>query len=124
MKILKKKKEGFSQDIETLVDEKTVSTLDVLADVEVATILEHLVDEHENVDSETVSEENLKEYNELPFHVVAKGESFFSISKKYNIYMYNLERWNDFKRTQILRIGDVIYLADPKKPDNIKSKAK
>lgn len=64
-----------------MVDEKTVSTLDVLADVEVATILEHLVDEHENVDSETVSEENLKEYNELPFHVVAKGESFFRYLK-------------------------------------------
>lgn len=51
----------------------------------------------------------------LPIHVVAKGDSLFSISKRYNIKMYKIERWNGFKRTQVLKIGNVIYLADPKK---------
>ena len=51
----------------------------------------------------------------LPIHVVEKGDSLFSISKRYNIKMYQIERWNGFKRSQVLKIGDVIYLADPKK---------
>jgi len=50
-------------------------------------------------------------------HKVTSGDSLFSISKKYNIYMYNLENWNDFKRSQVLHIGDIIYLADPKSQD-------
>ena len=25
----------------------------------------------------------------------------------------NLENWNDFKRSQVLHIGDIIYLAEP-----------
>ena len=51
----------------------------------------------------------------LPIHVIAKGDSLYSISKQHNIKMYLIERWNGFKRSKILKIGDVIYLADPKK---------
>lgn len=51
----------------------------------------------------------------LPIHVISKGDSLFSISKRYNIKMYQIERWNGFKRSKILKIGDVIYLANPKK---------
>jgi len=47
-------------------------------------------------------------------HVVQKGESLFSISKKYNIQMKAIEHWNGIKRSQILKVGDVIYLAEPK----------
>jgi len=51
----------------------------------------------------------------LPVHVVKKGESLFSISKKYNIHMKAIEKWNDLSRSNILKVGDVIYLANPKK---------
>lgn len=51
----------------------------------------------------------------LPIHVIETGDSLFSISKRYNIKMFKIERWNDFKRSKILKIGDVMYLADPKK---------
>jgi len=51
----------------------------------------------------------------LPVHMVAKGDSLFSIAKRYDIKIYQIERWNGFKRSKILNIGDVIYLADPKK---------
>jgi type IV pilus assembly protein PilF len=51
----------------------------------------------------------------LPVHVIVKGDSLFSVSKKYNIHMKSLERWNNFSRTKLLSIGDVIYLANPKK---------
>lgn len=51
----------------------------------------------------------------LPIHVVELGDSLYSISKRYNLKMYQIERWNDLKRSEILNIGDVIYLTDPKK---------
>ncbi|WP_426358600.1 type IV pilus biogenesis/stability protein PilW [Pseudocolwellia sp. HL-MZ19] len=51
----------------------------------------------------------------LPIHVIEKGDSLYSISKQHNIKMYLIERWNGFKRSKVLKIGDVIYLADPKK---------
>lgn len=51
----------------------------------------------------------------LPIHVIASGDSLFSISKRYNIKMYRIERWNGLQRSNILKLGDVIYLANPKK---------
>ena len=51
----------------------------------------------------------------LPIHIVNKGDSLFSISKKYNIHMSAILKWNKLKKSKIIRIGDVIYLADPKK---------
>tara|TARA_R110000787_G_scaffold92610_2_gene194630 strand:+ start:3475 stop:4812 length:1338 start_codon:yes stop_codon:yes gene_type:complete len=50
----------------------------------------------------------------LPVHIVEKGESLFAISKRYNIIMKSLERWNKLRRPYILKIGQVIYLANPK----------
>ena len=50
----------------------------------------------------------------LPIHIVSKGDSLFAISKQYNIVMKSLERWNKLRRPYLLKIGDVIYLADPK----------
>ncbi|GLX79391.1 hypothetical protein tinsulaeT_27310 [Thalassotalea insulae] len=51
----------------------------------------------------------------VPVHVVSKGDSLYSISKKYNIHMKAIERWNGIKRSDLIKIGDVIYLANPKK---------
>jgi len=51
----------------------------------------------------------------IPIHIVKKGDSMFSISKKYNIHMKAIMRWNNIKKSKILRIGDVIYLDDPRK---------
>jgi len=54
----------------------------------------------------------------LPVHVVGSGESLFYISKKYNIRMPSLKRWNHLKKNPVLHIGDVIYLTDPKNAVN------
>lgn len=51
----------------------------------------------------------------LPVHVVKKGDSLFSISKHYNIHMKALAKWNNLSKSKMIKIGDVIYLANPKK---------
>jgi type IV pilus assembly protein PilF len=51
----------------------------------------------------------------LPVHLVVKGDSLYSISKKYNIHMKAIVRWNKLNSNNVLKIGDVIYLANPKK---------
>ena len=51
----------------------------------------------------------------LPVHVIGSGESLFFVSKKYNIKMPSLKRWNHLKKNPVLHVGDVIYLSDPKK---------
>jgi len=63
----------------------------------------------------TDSNANSIDDNTLQVHVVVKGASLFSISKKYNIQMRSIEKWNDLQRSKLLHIGDVIYLTDPKK---------
>jgi len=50
----------------------------------------------------------------LPIHIVEKGESLFAISKRYNIVLKSLKRWNKLRHPFILKVGDVLYLADPK----------
>lgn len=44
------------------------------------------------------------------FHVVQKGETLFSISKKYAIDVETLAIWNDIKGDQRLKVGDRISL--------------
>jgi hypothetical protein len=34
--------------------------------------------------------------------------------------MKSLEKWNDFERTKLLSIGDVIYLSAPKTEESVK----
>ena len=51
--------------------------------------------------------------DELPVHKVRSGENLFKISKKYNIRIRTLRKWNNLTEQSILRIGDTIYLADP-----------
>jgi type IV pilus assembly protein PilF len=50
----------------------------------------------------------------IPVHVVQMGDSLFSISKHYNIRLSSLLRWNQRSLKSVLKIGDVIYLSDPK----------
>ncbi|MBA6295594.1 type IV pilus biogenesis/stability protein PilW [Colwellia sp. MB02u-9] len=50
----------------------------------------------------------------LPIHVVIQSDSLFTISKHYNIVMESLARWNKLRRPYLLKIGDVLYLSDPK----------
>ena len=62
--------------------------------------------------------ENNKPMVSLPIHVVKKGDSLFAISKQYNIVMKSLQRWNKLRSPYILKIGEVLYLADPKSAAN------
>lgn len=50
----------------------------------------------------------------VPVHVIASGDTLYSLSKKHNITISQIELWNGFLRSDILDIGDTIYLADPK----------
>lgn len=58
----------------------------------------------------------------LPVHVVKKGESLFAISQKYNIHMKAIERWNKISRKNVLRLGQVLYLANPKTAEKSQEK--
>jgi len=99
------------------VEESVSGSVDTLSKSEEVDLPEV---ENSGVEENTVStqekdNENAQRTLTLPIHVVVKGDSLFSISQRYNIKMYYIERWNGFKRTKILKIGDVIYLANPKK---------
>ncbi|MFT6917764.1 MAG: type IV pilus assembly protein PilF [Cognaticolwellia sp.] len=50
----------------------------------------------------------------LPIHVVIQSDSLFTISKHYNIVIESLASWNKLRRPYLLKIGDVLYLSDPK----------
>lgn len=51
----------------------------------------------------------------LPTHIIQAGETLFRVSKTHNIKVKTLQRWNEFDDSTKLYVGDVIYLADPKK---------
>jgi type IV pilus assembly protein PilF len=46
-------------------------------------------------------------------HKVGTGESLFSISTQYNIHMKTLERWNNFSRGDVLKLGQKLYISTP-----------
>lgn len=68
----------------------------------------------ENSASKASTENEQAAMLSLPIHIVKKGDSLFSISKKYNIVMKSIARWNKLRRPYTLKIGDVVYLANPK----------
>ena len=65
---------------------------------------------------EDVSDSSPAEYltlADLPQHKIVKGENLFTISKRYNIYLSALRRWNNLDEHSLIKIGDIIFLADP-----------
>ena len=68
------------------------------------------------------STDNSQQTLTLPIHVVKKGESLFSISQKYNIHMKAIERWNKISRKNVLRLGQVLYIANPKSAEKSQEK--
>ncbi|NMP32162.1 type IV pilus biogenesis/stability protein PilW [Thalassotalea sp. M1531] len=60
-----------------------------------------------------VSETQYQSLEELPQHEIQKGENLFTVSKKYNIHLRSLKKWNNLDERALVRIGDIIYLADP-----------
>jgi type IV pilus assembly protein PilF len=67
------------------------------------------------VESNIVTNNQSKLTKELApkIHIVQSGESLFSVSRKYNIHMYTLERWNKIFRDNILTLGQKLYISPP-----------
>lgn len=63
---------------------------------------------------QTVEQPAPKITQETPFHVVAKGETLYSISVRYNIKMRRLLEWNQLEQNAPLRLGSKVYLANPR----------
>lgn len=68
-----------------------------------------------NNKAKVISNKESQQLLDIPIHVVSKGDSLFSISKKYNIQMKAIIKWNNLKKSTVIKIGDNIYLADPTK---------
>jgi len=66
----------------------------------------------ESVVAQNSPSKSITDY-ELKVHVVEKGDSLFSISKRYNINMNTLERWNDLSREDILILKRKLYISVP-----------
>jgi type IV pilus assembly protein PilF len=56
------------------------------------------------------TQEQLKANLEEKTHIIVKGDSLFSLSKQYNIHMKTLERWNNITRSDILKLGQTLYV--------------
>jgi type IV pilus assembly protein PilF len=65
------------------------------------------------------TQEQLKANFEAKIHIIVKGDSLFSLSKKYNIHMKTLERWNNITRSDILKLGQTLYVYLPDHTDTM-----
>jgi peptidoglycan lytic transglycosylase D len=51
-------------------------------------------------------------------HVVARGESLFSISKQYNVQLQDLMAWNNRGNRSLLKAGETLVIYQPRATDN------
>ena len=58
-------------------------------------------------------EPNYQTLADLPTHKLAYGENLFKVSRRYNIQLHALRKWNDLDKDSVLIEGDTILLADP-----------
>lgn len=71
------------------------------------------LEETNELESATIENENVTSHEDLPQHVIVKGENLFSVSRQYNIRLKTLRTWNNLSEDSIIHIGDIIYLSDP-----------
>lgn len=112
--------EAESIDKDVAVDAKSPSNIQqflVKSSTEAAKIIANKKSEL-NTAKKVLNSLNKEMLENIPKHVVIKGESLFSISKQYNIQMKALVKWNDLSESKKIIIGDEIYLADPNKVIN------
>lgn len=70
-----------------------------------------------NVNTRVIKGSN-SETDNVPVHRVKSGDTLFTISSKYNINMSSLARWNNLSKKKLIKVGDALYLADPRKVVN------
>ncbi len=63
----------------------------------------------EPVDS-SVDGRDVYENNGVPFIVIEKGDTFYSIAEEFNIYSWQLYKYNDVSKKYVLKINEIIYL--------------
>ncbi|QOL26976.1 type IV pilus biogenesis/stability protein PilW [Thalassotalea sp. LPB0316] len=61
--------------------------------------------------------EQLPSMRSVPVHVVKSGESVYGIARRYNLTMREVQKWNRLSSRSILKIGQVLVLADPNQAD-------
>jgi len=74
-----------------------------------------VIKQDDNKDKVILTADNKMRDFKPKIHLVLKGESFYSISVKYNIKMSALKRWNKKSARRGLRIADKINLVNPVK---------
>ncbi len=102
------------------IEKQTFAEINELSDLakeEVSESLEliedNLVSKHVTLGAADDEASDYQSLEELPQHIIEKGENLFSVSKRYNIRLSTLIKWNELDDRALVRIGDVIYLADP-----------
>jgi LysM repeat protein len=62
----------------------------------------------------------LKSRNHIKYIVVKEGDTFYKIAKQFNMGLWQLYKYNDYNKNDVLKAGEVLYL----QPKRNKSKEK
>ena len=84
-------------------------------------IKDEFIDASEIADKEEIIDFIIKGTNEIRTHEVKSGESFWSISRKYNMSLSDLEKANPGVNSERIQIGQVINLIVPKPLISVKT---
>lgn len=82
---------------------------------------DEFIDASEIADKDEIIEFIIKGTNEVKTHVIKSGESFWAISRKYNLSLSDLEKANPGVNTEKVQIGQVINLIVPKPLISVKT---
>ena len=82
---------------------------------------DEFIDASEIADKEEIIDFIIKGTNEIRTHEVKSGESFWSISRKYNMSLSDLEKANPGVNSERIQIGQVINLIVPKPLISVKT---
>jgi len=56
----------------------------------------------------------IKLHNKIKYIRVKEGDTFYRITKDYNMNLWQIYKYNDLNKSDVLKVGDIIYL-QPKK---------
>ena len=64
---------------------------------------------------ESIEGRKVYENNGIPFIVVEQGDSFNRIAQEFDIYSWQLYKYNDLDRRYVLKAGEILYLEKKKR---------
>ncbi len=65
---------------------------------------------------------DVKQRNRINYIIIEKGNTFYSLAKKYDVMQWQLYKYNEFTEDSVLKVGQILYLQPKRNRADVRHK--